>query len=153
MSEGFFVPVGDVMSRELEYVDRMATIGDALNVMSEKNISSLVVERRDERDEYGLIRVVDIADEIISRRRPISRTNVYEIMIKPAPALDAEMNIQYAVRFMTRFGLSHCLVLRGRQAVGLVTLRDMTIRYLQASEGTESAASRPEAPADAGRRV
>lgn len=66
-------------------------------------------------------------------------------MIKPAPALDAEMNIRYAVRFMTRYGLSHCLVLRDRQVVGLATLRDMTVRYLQASERTESTRTRPEA--------
>lgn len=135
MSDGLFVPVSDAMSGDLAYIDSMATIADALALMSEKDISSLVVERRDERDEYGLIRVVDVANEIISERRPIARTHVYEVMVKPAPAIDAEMNIRYAIRFMTRYGLSHCLVLRNRQAAGLVTLRDMTLRYLEASEG------------------
>jgi len=130
-----FVCVEAVMTTDIEIVEGMASVEDALSVMRAKNISSLVVSRRDERDEYGLVLVSDIAREIISRNRPVARVNVYEIMAKPAPALDAQMDIKYAIRHMTRFALSHCLVLRGRDLVGIVTLRDMTVRYLENPKG------------------
>lgn len=134
MSGSSFIPVREVMARDPEEIDGMATVKDALAVMSAKGISSLVVKRRDERDEYGIVLIADIAREIVSRNRSIARTNVYEVMTKPAPAVDADMNIKYAVRHMTRLGLSHCIVLQGRDLAGIVTLRDMTIRYIASTE-------------------
>jgi CBS domain-containing protein len=40
-------------------------------------------------------------------------------------------DIKYAIRQMARLGLSHCVVLQGRDLVGLVTLRDLTLRYVE----------------------
>src|SRR5690606_27512870 len=89
------IRVSDVMRREPSIVDGMATAEEALALMSSRNISSLVVQRRDADDEFGLVLIADIAREIIGRGRPLARTNVYEIMTKPAPMVDAEMNIKY----------------------------------------------------------
>ena len=135
MTDVPFIPVRDVMAAEPAHIDGMATVSDALAVMRARNISSLVIDRRDERDEYGIVLVGDIAREVINGNRPASRTNVYQVMTKPAPTLDADMNIRYAIRQMTAHGLTHCLVLRGRQLAGVVTLRDLTLRYIEASEG------------------
>ena len=134
MSQSTFLPVKEVMSRDLQRIEGLATVEEALERMRRLNISSLVVERRDEQDEFGLLLVPDIAREVIGRNRPVSRTSVYEVMTKPAPAVDADMNIKYAVRYMSRLALSHCIVLQGRELVGLVTLRDMALRYIAVSD-------------------
>ena len=131
MSDGVFVRVRDVMQEGALEIDGMATVRDALALMRSKNISSLVVPRRDERDEYGLVKITDLAREVIARDRSPARTSVYEVMVKPAPALDAEMNIKYAVSFMHRFGLTHAIVVENRQLVGIVTIRDMVLRYVE----------------------
>lgn len=128
------IRVADVMRREPTLIDGMATAEEALALMSSRNISSLVVVRRDENDEFGMVLVSDIAREIIGRGRALARTNVYEIMTKPAPMVDAEMNIRYAIRYMTRCHFTHCIVLRGRELAGVVTLRDMTVRYIEVTE-------------------
>lgn len=138
MSGSFFLPVKDVMSQNPEQIEGLATVEEALTRMKARQISSLVVNRRDLRDEFGLLLVADIAREVIASNRPLGRINVYEIMSKPAPALDADMNIKYAIRHMTRLGLSHCIVLQGRDLVGLVTLRDMTVRFIEAAEDAMS---------------
>lgn len=138
MSSAFFLPVEAVMTPDPERIDGFATIEEALARMKQRQISSLVVERRDKHDEFGLLLVTDIAREVVGRDRPVSRTNVYEIMTKPAPAVDADMNIKYAVRHMAMFKLSHCIVSRGRDLVGLVTLRDMTLRYAQETGGARA---------------
>lgn len=137
MSDGFFLPVREVMTGDPERISGLASIKDALTRMKARGNSSLVVERRDTRDEFGLLLIADIAREVVGRNRAIDRTSVYEVMIKPAPAVDADMNIKYAIRHMARLGLSHCLVLQGRELMGLVTLRDLTIRFV------DSAASQP----------
>jgi CBS domain-containing protein len=134
------ITVREVMTGDPVEIDGMASLGEALKLMAERNISALVVRRRDERDEYGLLLVSDVAQEIISKGRPSSRTNVYEVMQKPAPAVDAEMDIRYAIRQMSRFGLTHCLVVEARQLAGIVTLRDLTMRYITTAESASGEA-------------
>lgn len=130
-NEMSFVPVKDVMNTEPVLIDGMATVGDALKRMRERGLRALVVKRRDERDEFGLLLLNDIARKVLSENRSLERTNVYEIMQKPAPSVEADMNIRYAVRHMTHYGLSHCVVLHGRELSGVVTLHDMTLRYAE----------------------
>lgn len=143
MSQSPFLPVREVMTRDPERIEGLATVQEALDRMKARHISSLVVERRNAQDEFALLLVVDVARDAIVQNRPLSRTSVYEIAIKPAPAVDADMDIKYAIRHMARLGLSHCVVLHGRDLVGLVTLRDMTLRYV---EEAAAAKDRPETP-------
>lgn len=132
--EAPFPTVGEVMQPNPRMIEGMASISEALAVMRSQNYTCLVVTRRDERDEYGLLQITDIARDVISKDRPLGRTNVYEVMTKPAPALDQEMSVKYAIRHMNRFGLTHCIVLRGRDLAGIVTLKTMTYSYLNAIE-------------------
>ncbi|NJL50230.1 MAG: CBS domain-containing protein [Blastochloris sp.] len=111
-------------------IDGMANVNEALAIMEARGISSLVVKRKDADDEYGLMLISDIARGIAASRRPVERIQVYEVMQKPAPAVDSDMKLRYAIRYMTRFGLSHCVVLRGRELAGIVSLRDIAIRFL-----------------------
>lgn len=142
MTKGPDLRVGEMMTADPLTIDGMATLNEALSIMRERNISSLVVKRRNADDEYGLLLISDIAQGISAGNRPASRIQVYEVMQKPAPAVDAEMKLRYAVRSMTRFGLSHCVVLRGRELAGIVSLRDITIRFLDAGgQALENGAS------------
>ena len=51
------VRVGDVMTADVRTIGRMATVADAIAAMREAGVSSLVVERRDADDEFGLQRL------------------------------------------------------------------------------------------------
>ncbi len=111
-------------------VDGLATVAHAIELMGEHKISSLVIEKRHEGDEYGLLVVSDIASKVIGEDRSPERTNVYEIMSKPVLTVDEDMEIKYAVRLLNRFGVSRALVTERGALVGVVTLRDMVLRYL-----------------------
>ncbi|MCU0983934.1 MAG: CBS domain-containing protein [Acetobacteraceae bacterium] len=125
-----YLPVREAMTTDALVVDGLTPVSEALAMMRERNISSLVVERRDERDEYGIVLVADIAREVVNGNRVPSRTHLYEVMTKPAPCIDAEMNVRYAIRLMHRLGLTHALVVEGRRLIGIVTLRDLVVRYI-----------------------
>ena len=109
-------------------VDGLATVREAIDLMRKDNISSLVIDKRHEHDEYGLVVVHDIAEKVISPDLSPERVNVYEIMSKPVVTVDAEMDVRYAIRLLTRFGLSRALVVEKGELAGLVTLRDMVLR-------------------------
>lgn len=132
MSEKEYTSVVDVMVRELHIIDRLATVQDAIDMMREARVMSLVVDRRDLSDEFGLVMVDDIARKVIAEGRSTVRTSVYEIMVKPVLTLPADMNVKYAVRLLVRVGMDRALVVDSeRHPLGLATLRDIVYRQTE----------------------
>jgi predicted transcriptional regulator len=130
MNETAYVKVADAMTENVRMIPAMATVKEAIRMMREASVSSLAVERRDAQDEFGLLVIADIAREVIAQNRAAERVNVYEVMSKPVLTLPADMNIKYAVRLLVRFDLSRALVVDSSRApVGIVTLRDMVLRF------------------------
>ncbi len=126
------IKVGEVMRTEVHTIDPMTPVRDAMRVMAEHGVSSLVIERRDDQDELGLVVVSDIATKVIALNHSPDRVDVYEIMSKPALTLDIAMDIRYAVRLLGNFGLSRGLVVdHDRNLVGIVSMRDMVLAYVE----------------------
>ena len=124
------IKVEEVMTRTVKTIDSMATVREAMAEMAAAGVSSLVIKRRDERDEFGLLGIADIAAEVVAADRSLDRVNVYEVMTKPVVTLDAEMDIKYGIRLLVRVGLSRGLVVdHDRNLVGIATLRDMVLAY------------------------
>ncbi len=128
MSEKRETRVEGAMITDLYSIDGLATVSEAVQMMREHRVSSLVVERRDADDEVGLVEVADIAKEVIGKNRAPERVSVYEVMTKPVVTLPPGMLVRYAVRLLTRHGLSRAVVVdEARNAVGMVTLRDLVL--------------------------
>ncbi len=130
MKESNSLTVGDLMVEELHTIDGLATVADAMALMKRHSVSSLVVNRRNEDDELGLVVVADIARGVIADNRAPERVNVYEIMSKPLLTLREDMLAKYAVRMLVRFELSRAVVVdHDRKPIGMVTLRDLIMGY------------------------
>ncbi len=128
MSEQAARPVRDFVTTAVKTIDGLASVTDAMVMMRQGNVSSLVIDKRHDGDEYGLLVVHDIAEKVLGPDRSPDRVSVYEIMSKPAVTVDAGMDIRYAIRLLSRLGLSRALVLDSGAMVGIVTLRDMVLR-------------------------
>jgi len=120
--------VGDVMVTKIVTINGLDLVSDAMALMRRHNVKSLVVNRRDEHDEIGLVLVSDIARSVIAPNRSPDRVNVYEIMSKPVWTVPPEMLVRYAVRLLVRFEVSRAVVVdHDRNPIGIVTLRDLTL--------------------------
>ena len=123
--------VGDSMRTEVHTVDGLATVSEAMALMRRHRVSSLVVLRRDDDDEFGLILVSDIASKVIAENRAPERMNVYEVMSKPVLTLPSMMQARYAVRLLVRFGVSRAVVVdHDRNPVGIATLRELVLGHV-----------------------
>ena len=128
MSQRRPIRVGDLMTTELHGIDGLATVEEAIELMKRHNVNSLVVNRRDDTDEVGLVLVSDIARHVIAHNRAPERVNVYEIMSKPLLTLPPDMLARYAVRLLARFDVSRAIVVDpNRDPLGIVTLRDLVV--------------------------
>ena len=123
------IRVADVMRTSLHIVDGLSTVEEAIREMKRQSVSSLIIQRRNAGDEYGIVTVQDIAMKVISHNLSPARTSVYQIMTKPALTLASGMNVRYAIRLLARLGLTRALVTRDNDLIGLVTLRDLVVGY------------------------
>lgn len=126
--------VRDVMKTKFDIVDGKETISEALSHMKYPDSDMLIVNKRSEDDEYGIVLMSDIAEKILSKDRSPDRVNIYEIMIKPALAVRASMNIRYCARLFERFGISKAPVFEGDEVIGVVSSSDMVMHSLHAKE-------------------
>jgi predicted transcriptional regulator len=113
--------VRDCMSPKVTEVDGRMDILTAMKVMKKVGSTSLIVQRRDEDDEYGMLLFSDIARAVIAKNRAPERVNVYEIMAKPVLMVRPEMKIRYCARLFEKFDISHAPVEEGGKIIGMVS--------------------------------
>jgi len=124
------VRVRDVMKVNVDVVDGLTTVAQALRTMRHVDTKALIVDKRHADDEYGIVLLSDIARQVLARDRAPDRVNVYEIMSKPVLAVDPEMDIRYCARLFDRFGLSRAPVVEHGKVVGVVSYTDMVLKGL-----------------------
>jgi predicted transcriptional regulator len=113
--------VRDCMRNEVTEVDGTMDVLSALKVMKKVGATSLIVKRRDDQDEYGLLLFSDIAKQVLAKDRAPERVNVYEVMAKPVLAVRPDMQVRYCARLFEDFGISHAPVVEDDKIVGIVS--------------------------------
>jgi len=114
-------PVRDCMRTNVTEVDGKLDVLSALKIMKEVGATSLIVKRRDEQDEIGMLLFSDVAKKVIAKDRAPARVNVYEIMAKPVLTVRPDMEVRYCARLFENFGISHAPVVEGGKVVGMVS--------------------------------
>ena len=132
------VRVRDVMKDKFDMVDGKMTVMDALRKMKHVETKSLIVDKRSDDDEYGMLLLSDIAKNVVAKDRSPDRTNVYEIMSKPLLSIDPDMDIRYCARFLDRFGLSRAPVIENGKVIGIVSFTDIVLHGLIEFDGSGS---------------
>ena len=124
------VRVRDVMKTELDIVDGMLTVTEALKSMNYPDTRTLIVDKRHDDDEYGVVMFRDMAKKVLARDHSPNRVNIYEIMTKPLISVHPDMDIRYCTRLFDRFGLSRAPVILDQVIIGLVSYTDIVLKGL-----------------------
>lgn len=128
MSEKNIVRVRDVMNEQFDLVEGMLTVKEALLGMRYPDAKALIINKRNDDDEFGIVLIADIAKQVLAADRSPERVNLYEIMAKPVLSVTPDMKIRYCARMMQRFGLSLAPVIENGKVLGLVTYHDLVVR-------------------------
>ena len=120
--------VADVMSKNVLTIDGKSTTRDAVKMLKENQVSSLIVSRLDEHDEVGLITIADIARDVVAHNKSLDRVHVLEIMSKPVVSVASDMTLANATRLLARLDISRAVVVdTQRNPVGMVTRSDLVL--------------------------
>jgi CBS domain-containing protein len=129
--------VKEVMKSGFGTINGSATVMDALTEMKRLQTAVLVVDKKDEHDEYGLILVSEVARQVLNKDMAPGRMNVYEVMTKPAVCIDPDMDIRYCSRLMSSLNLVRVLVVKDGELLGTVNPRDLVLDGLAAIEADD----------------
>ena len=125
--------VRDVMKRNFNMADGLDTVKTALKKMEHQDSHTLIVNKRHEDDEYGIVLLADIAKKVIAKDRSPDRVNLYEIMSKPVICVREDMDIRYCARLFDSFGLKLAPVMDKEDCdklVGTVSYNDIVLKGL-----------------------
>ena len=122
--------VKDVMKHKVDFVDGMKTVKDALQEMQHIETKALIVNKRHDYDEWGMVVVSDISRKVLAADKSIDRTNIYEIMTKPVVTIHQNMDIRYCARLFEQLGLSRAPVVKHGEIIGMVSHTDMVLKGL-----------------------
>ena len=128
MTSKKIIRVSDVMKKNFDVIDGMTTVSEALKQMKHIETKTLVVDKRDDNDEYGVVLISDIAKQVLANDRSPDRVNIYEVMAKPTISVDPQMDIRYCARLFNNFGLSRAPVVDNGKMVGIVSFTDMVLK-------------------------
>jgi predicted transcriptional regulator len=109
------------MRENVTIVDGRIDLMEAMRIMKKVGATSLIVDKRDENDEYGMVLFSDIAKQVIARDRAPERVNAFEIMAKPVISVRPGMSIRRGARLFERFGISHAPVIENDKVIGIAS--------------------------------
>ena len=127
MSAEKVVRVRDVMMNTYAIVEGLITVAEAVEIAKQRQVKALIVNKRHDDDEYGIVLMNDIAKKVLAINRSPQRTNVYEIMTKPALSVSATMDVRYCARLFERFGISRAPVIENGQVLGMVSYNNIVL--------------------------
>lgn len=103
-----------------------ATLKEALQLMKEKNLKSLVVEKNSASDAYGLITNTQILKSIVAEDGDIELLNVYDLYKKPAFSVSAKIDVKYAAKIMIEHNIKRVVVTDNNELLGVLSITDLT---------------------------
>ena len=132
MDKKDIIRVSDVMKRNIDIVDGIDTVQSALQKMEHHDSHLLIINKRNDDDEYGIVMLADIAKKVIAKDRSPNRVNLYEIMSKPVISVRSDMDIRYCARLFSRFGLYVAPVVENEcgKIIGTISYNDIVLKGL-----------------------
>ncbi|MGB5632117.1 MAG: CBS domain-containing protein [Waterburya sp.] len=124
----------DIMTKEVLMIHSSATVAQAIAMMQNKKLRSLIVEPSDDSDAYGIVTETDIVYGVIAKEQEPEQVRVYQIMTKPCIVVNPDLSVANVARLFVETGIQKAPVIKDK-LLGIVSVTDilMKIRVSQLS--------------------
>ncbi len=120
----------EVMKKKAVFIDAMATAKEAVELMRKEKVEVLIVNKRNDKDAYGIVIVHDFIKGVIIPDKTSEEVNVFEIMTKPAISVPASMDIRYVASLLMKIGLRVAPVEENGELIGIISLNDLVLENI-----------------------
>ena len=120
--------IADIMTEDVQVIDRLATVADAIVQMQTYGVRSLIVERPSPDLPYGVLTERDIVYKVFARNLEPDRVRVQDIMRQPCIALEPHLSLIEAAQVMSDAGIQRAPVIQSGQLRGIVSVTDLVMK-------------------------
>ncbi len=120
------------IERTVALIDEDKTVLDAVNLMTEKYIGSVVVIG--DSSIKGLFTERDLMMRVVAQRRDPATVKLRDVMPDNFPTVSPDDSCDHCLDLMHEHGCRHLLVYEEEKFVGLVSLRDLVVLMLEEKE-------------------
>ena len=110
---------------KLIVISAMSTVREALKLMKEHKVRSVIVDKTTENGAYGLLTFKNILQSIVAEDGDIDLLNVYDIASIPAFSVSAKLDVKYAARMMVQSSIKRLLIIDNNELYGILTMTDI----------------------------
>ncbi|HQW44561.1 MAG: CBS domain-containing protein [Chitinophagaceae bacterium] len=111
-----------------------ATVMDALKIMEEKNIGSVVVMQNEEY--LGIMTERDYSRKVILKNKDSAHTKVSEIMSTGLPSVAPSDTIERCMQLMSEKNIRYMPVFENNKLTGIISMSDVVKETIQAQKET-----------------
>ena len=116
-------------------MDSSTSVLDALRLMDDRNIGSVVVT--DENGKYqGLLTERDYARKVILKGKSSNETSVQEIMTTNLPHLIPDNSVETCMHIMSENNVRYLPVFKGGELCGIISINDLVTETILSHEET-----------------
>jgi len=124
-----------VKDRKVCSVEADSSVLEAARYMMEQRIGALPVLRNGEL--VGIFSERDIMNRVVAVGRLPGSTKVSEVMTANPKAVGIDETVENCMYLMREFGFRHLPILDGKELKGLVSSRDILLRYISLKEAEQ----------------
>jgi CBS domain-containing protein len=121
-----------VKDRRVYSIEADRTVLEGARFMMEHNIGALPVLRNGEL--VGIFSERDIMNRVVAIGRTPGTTKISEVMTANPKTVSTQETVEDCLFLMREFGFRHALIADGKELKGLVSLRDLLLRYVSQKE-------------------
>ena len=116
----------DLMKKDVKTIKEMESINKAITTMIDLGVSSLVIERNDDNDAFGMITRKDIVEALIPEiETGVEAMLVEDIMSKPVITVNPDLSIFQCYQMMRMMGVRRMPVVDDKELVGILSSTDL----------------------------
>jgi CBS domain-containing protein len=124
-----------VKDRRVYSIEADRTVLEGARFMMEHNIGALPVLRTGEL--VGIFSERDIMNRVVAVGRMPGTTKISEVMTPNPKTVGVNETVEECLFLMREFGFRHVLIAEGKELKGLVSLRDLLLRYVSQKEAEQ----------------
>ncbi|MEI6949428.1 CBS domain-containing protein [Paraflavisolibacter sp. H34] len=129
--------VSDILSRKGKHITAVTpgtTVIDALKIMAEENIGSIIV--MEGRNFLGIMTERDYARKVVLNGKSSSATTVSEIMSTEFPPIAPRDTIEYCMQQLSERNIRYLPVFEEDRLTGIISINDVVRETITAHEET-----------------
>lgn len=117
--------VADVMKSPVISVDTTATVMEAMHLMRQKAVSSVLVTPKVKGGQAGIMTQRDIMSKVVTKGKDPKKLKVRQAMSSPLVTVPPGCSLRDAAKLMVRRNIRRVLVAEGGKIIGIVSDTDI----------------------------